>query len=409
MRRPHWKWLLPVALVVIGIVTAIMMYRPSDGWSLTPARSFGSPLRAGERVYLLTGQWRTRIALMDEGPLPTELFVDLWAFDAVTAKPQWRRRVQAERNGAMAGRSILGAQGNTLWLLLPRGLLAVSLSDGTTEADGDRIESQNPQLKGLLPKDSRYFQFDALGLKITAADGREWRLDPATFQARKVETDTFQARQDISHAAYFTPNHTSSFQKRGLHMPGHWLGLLTDQEMEKFHPETANEGVSGEVRRRLWHAKTGEAKNFFGKYTTYSEFKPLGGEFLMPGLLTIRDSGGEQRVLWIRDPDSVFLLHRDRLGEEGRWRLARVAGPEGRLLWDVGLPLSVLQSAMQSEKTVVLYGVEYRPRRNDQPRDPMHDAREKLIAIDLATGKLGAYDQSDVAQHIKALVPAEKQ
>lgn len=351
----------------------------------------------------------TWITLDDEEPRPSDLFVDLWAFDVGTAKPLWRRRVQTERNGAMAGRSMLGAEGNTMWLLLPRGLLAVSLSDGAVQADGNRIESQNPPLKGLLPKDSRYFLFDAQGLKIIAADAREWRLDPETFRARPAQTANSEVRQDVFRPAYFTPNYTSSFQQRGLEIPGHWLGVLTDKEAEAFHSQNATGSVSGEVRRRLWQAKTGQAENFFGKYTTYSDFKPLGVEFLMPGLLTVPQSGTPGQVLWARHPDSVFVLHRDRLGQEGRWRLARVAGPEGIVLWDTGLPLSVLQSVMQDAQTVVLYGVEYRQPQNDRPRDPMHDAREKLIAVDLATGKLGVHDQSDVAQHIKASVSAEEQ
>ena len=61
----------------------------------------------------------------------------------------------------------------------------------------------------------------------------------------------------------------------------------------------------------------------------------------MTGLLAAEAGGYQaQTALWRRDPDSVFVLSRDRLGEEGRLQLARVAGPAGKPVWSTALPLS---------------------------------------------------------------------
>lgn len=68
---------------------------------------------------------------------------------------------------------------------------------------------------------------------------------------------------------------------------------------------------------------------------------PESPDFLMAGLLAAEAGGYQaQTALWRRDPDSVFVLSRDRLGEEGRLQLARVAGPAGKPVWSTALPLS---------------------------------------------------------------------
>lgn len=355
-------------------------------------------MRVADRVFLLTGQWLTVPALEEElTPATTDLFVDLWSFDAATAKPLWRRRLETKRNGAMTGRKILGADGDTLWLLLPSGLTAVSTHDGSPQADSRKIEAINSQLADRIPHEDRYFEFDVQGLKMTSADGRIWRLQAGSFQATPDNAPP-KARPGISVPAYYAPNSTYSFLEYKLNIAGgRWLGLLTDKEAAAAREKgAANITDPWESRRRLWGARGEKAKNFFGEYWKYKEYTPLGPEFLHAGLLQTRDEK-TSRLLLEPNPDSVFVLHRDRLGEQGRLQLTRVAGPAGRVVWHAALPLSVLQCVMGGSKSVVLYGAEFRPPQDDRPRDPLHDAREMLVAVDLATGALGAHD---VHRHI---------
>ena len=200
------KRLLWVPVTAVTILAAFLV-SCGGGPFLGPVRTFGPALRSGDRVFLLTGQWRTLFSLDDEGPRETDLFVDLWAFDAATAKPLWRRRLQTERNGAMAGRSILGAEGSTLWLLLPRGVVAASLTDGAIQADGARIEARNPQLKGLLPKEHRYFQFgptrvdDHRRRRPRVAAGR-WNLLGARREQESPDRRARRHSADILYAEF---------------------------------------------------------------------------------------------------------------------------------------------------------------------------------------------------------------
>lgn len=385
-------------LMALTVIASALYVFVLPNFYLQPVKTFGPPLRVGNRVYLLTGQWKTK--LLDETARDTDLLVDLWAFDAGTARPVWRRRVEQERGGAMDGRALLGADGETLWLLLPSGIAAASLRDGSLIASPADIESRNPPLKGLLAREARYFQFDSAGLRVTAADARVWRIDARTFHARPGEGPAAAAAGTVR-PAYFTPNATYLFQERGLHIPGGWLGLLNEQEKEYLGRHNNVGGLDFQSRRRLWLARVGEGRNFFGPFKTYTNFKPLGDDFLAAGLLSAYDtSRGE--VLWMRNPDSVLVLHRDRLDERGRLRLSRIAGPDGRRVWDTALPLSVLQSVLPGEPSLVLYGREFTEPVDGRPRDPLHDAREKLIAIDLATGKIHAHDQDNVDVHIDA-------
>lgn len=406
--------LLPLIVLLFVGAIAVIPFRPR--FLQDPVRTFGPPLRAGDRVYLLTGQWSGRLSFSSRNrSRSTNLMVDLWAFDANLAAPLWRKRLQTERDGAMYGRQILGAEGNTMWLLVPRGLMAVSLSTGDILADTALIESRNEALKGLVPKESSYYRFDRGGLRFRAADGRTWRLDPASFAAQPAEKIpneyvTSQSSKDVAapsgagiSPAYFTPNATHAFQERGIIIPGRYLGLLNDQEAAYLQEKNTIGGLDYHSRRRLWSARTGEGANFFGKYTTYLDFKPLGEEYLGPGMLSSHAGTGRNTPLILFKPDGFLILHRDRLGEEGRLQLARIAGPDGRTLWKAALPLSVLQSVMPGDKSVVLYGLLYTPPEDDRPRDPHHTAIGMLLSIDLASGQLRYHDQSAVERHPAAV------
>src|SRR5690606_27088535 len=113
---------LLLLLVVAATVAAV-------GWLLskrgtTPLATAGAPVfssdAAGERVYMLTGQWeRIRVTgRRGSSFVYINLNVDLWAFDAPTAAPLWRKRLETEREGDMYNRHLLGLDQGVLWLLL---------------------------------------------------------------------------------------------------------------------------------------------------------------------------------------------------------------------------------------------------------------------------------------------------
>lgn len=390
-----WLTLFDDGLDPVGPLGPIV-YVPGDG---------------GGNVYLLSGQWKTTFTtgrtVGSNRTYRTDLLIDLWAFRAGDMSPLWRRRLETERGGAMSDRWILGEHDGTIWLLMNGRIEALSRVTGDRLAGPEEIEEINPELRGLLPTEVRFCAFDDNGLRITAADGHIWRLAGDSLKA----SPDFPAEAPPGTAnppAQTFPAATYMYQQRGLDIPGFWLGLLTESETPGFEKNNTIGGMDLETRRRLWRARAVTAENFFGEYLDYTELAalPNAPDFLGAGLLSEYQNGQPTGVIWLRDPDSVAVLHVDRLGEEGKLHLTRIAGPEGHVLWDTALPLSVLQSLIRTPEGVVLLGYEIQPAPDNRPRDPSHDALARLVSVNLANGALYTFSAEDYAEHPEA-VPAE--
>jgi hypothetical protein len=403
------RWIVAgLALVVglLGVLFIASILRGGGGPMASVASMIEEPVRArgpeGDRVYMMTSQWRTW-AGPARRPSRGGLLVDVWAFDADTGRPAWRQRLVDDRGGVNMGRKIFGAQGGVLWLLDGRQLVGLKLSDGARAFDAAAIEAANPALKGLMPTEDRYYRFDGTGLSFTAADGRLWRLtgEGAATTPGTAPPDSHVARAKIDENAahgVFVPantaggNGTSAFYGRGMDIGSRWLGLLHEREVELFRLGRVG-GVSPEQnpRMRLWSARIVQEKTFFGPKPKLVDFAPLAEspEFLQPALLTPNDV--HDAPIFSLKPDSVFVLHRDRLGVGGKLRLSKVAGPAGKVLWTAELPVETLEAVLPGERSIVLIGRHEQapllPRPNDTSRDSVH----QLVSVDIATGRMGVY------------------
>lgn len=381
-----------IGLAIFGLI----VYLP--GLTRTPPASFGAPVRAGGRLYLLTGQWQSSpFSRGSSRSQATDLLVDLWSFDATTLRPIYRRRIQKLRDGAMFGRALLGVQSGTAWLLLPTGLHAAELSTGALRATPQRIEELNPVLRGVLPTEGRYYTLSPDGLSIKAADAKVWYLHPDSLLV---------SERPVGIAAtpppYWAPDATLSYQERGFTIGKKWLGVLTAAEARSFTQYNSIGGIGEQIARALYVADVGARDTFFGERPTYSNLQPLTQEFLMPGLLAMHQPTGPGQAIYRRDPDSVFVLHPSRIDQARVLQLARVSGPGGKILWNIALPLTVLQSVLPGEESLVLYGRLFTPGDPNVARDPMHTAQEILVSIDWKTGAVKQHNQSDLKAHPEA-------
>lgn len=349
-------------------------------------------------MFVLTSQWKTFKSITgrrgSSGNSYTDLYVDVWAFDT-DAKPVWRQRVTQQRSGINMGRALLGVAGGKLWVLQPTGLVGLSTKDGAVVADVAKIEAANPALKSLLPTDDSFYKFDAAGLSFTAADGREWRLDSADLKATPVTPPPDQPAEGVFLPARWAGGvSTWMFMQRALMTRNGWFGLLDEAEAKQFAEQGAIGGIDPEKhpRTRLWQARVGSTATFFGPRPTFSNLRPLpeGEEYLHAGLLT----NGKDNALPIMlfKPDSMLVLHKDRLGDEGRLQLTRVTGPNGKPAWTVTLPMSRLEAVMPGETNIVLQG--YRP--EEDPNRGLNSSNvpidvDQLVSVDYATGRIGAY------------------
>ncbi|MEW5683433.1 MAG: PA2928 family protein [Pseudomonadota bacterium] len=400
---------LAALLAFVALIAGVVWLAVGGGGLVaSPASIQGEAVRgrtaeAGDRVFLITSQWRTyRSRASSSGTTYTRLVIDVWAFDPATARPIWRQRLVDERRGVNMGRAILGLQGGVLWLFDGRSILGLSPKDGARVADNGTFQAANPQLRGVMPTEAKYFRFDPQGLSFTAADGRDWRLtgEGAATRPDGPRLDTQAQRADprpgISIPARNAGgNGTWAFYTRGINIGGKtWLGLLAEPEAARFDAQDAIGGVDPQThpRTRLWTARIGSKSTFFGPRPTISEVRPLpeSPEFLTAGLLQDGRCCRDIPILLFR-PDSVLVLHRDRLGDQGRLKLTRVSGPLGKTVWSVDLPVQEIEAVLPGETSLVLIG-----RRDEAPLFRRRDTDrlesiDQLVSVDLATGKLGAY------------------
>jgi hypothetical protein len=123
------------------------------------------------------------------------------------------------------------------------------------------------------------------------------------------------------------------------------------------------------------------------EFSAYSVL-PESPTFLQAGLL--RADGSSKVALWYRNPDSIFVLHVDKLGLAGRLQITRASGPLGMPVWQVPLPMTSLASVMRGTNDLVLFG--RGPLSNDGQGDENDQVHHQLVRIDGASGKAIALD-----------------
>lgn len=380
----------------------------------------------GSRLFYLTGQWEKRIIRVGSSRNTSSKTlswhnVDLWEIDAASGQPLHRRRIK--RDKVNADMKAMGTEEGILWARIPE-LVGIRLSDGQIVADKAKIEAKNPSIATLIPKPpgSAFFLTDSqqplkfepdTGMIVRLDDARMVRIDPVTLEA----TPHVPRTSDSKSAAPTNPSAPPARSKvispangmdwyamvRSLTVAkpgtlGTWLGLLSEDERAKLNERNA--GVSYQMdfttprRHRLYRAELRKIEDFMSARIEYQNLEPLpdAPEFLMAGLLIEGPVESDQpTAMWRREPDSVFVISRDRLGEEGRMQMARISGPKGVPVWSISLPISNLSAWIPGEKQAFILGPD-----PSAKRSPMAEENEntvfQILSIDLTDGKLSVFN-----------------
>ena len=417
------KKILLFILLLGGAALLWKVGRWQSQLSLTPPDILGGPVRLkdehGDRLYYLTSQWEKRISSVGGSRSSSSrkttswLFIDLWAVDAATAQPVFRKRIKKDKvNGDEIA---MGVEQGVLWARIPE-LVGIRLADGVVIADSGKIEERNPSLKGLMPKppgvgmflteDMQPLKFDpSAGMIVRLDDARKVRIDPVTLEATPYvapKKDSVEKTPGRAKIERLSNGMEWRAMVRGVAMQRpdgeqDWLGLIGEPELAEV---TERKSISNQMnftepmRHKLYRAKLRKVEDFMGVGVRFLEPTPLPEtpEFLMGGLLTQdTPTWDQQTALWRKNPDSVFVLSRTRLGEDGRMQVARIAGPAGRPVWSKDLPLSAMSAWFPGERHALMLGQD-----PSAERSPMAEEGEnpsmQIVSIDLETGELKSFN-----------------
>lgn len=288
---------------------------------------------------------------------------DLQALDTETARPLWKQRLLTlgddEARGTRPSRvigsaahgALLGQDGGVVWLVLDNEPWAVSAADGKPIANEAGIEERNPELKGLLPSESKFYGFDQ-GLVVMTADARQLVIrGPALKAVPYVPTPVPVAPPELKSNG--TPRIVplriaiGDVPARLVELDGQRIGLYSDAEAKDAADDTFGDHLrypysilkeGAQVRRRFWHANTVPTTRFdetFDRFTAFTPIDPaptfLNGRFVkVPGT---------DDAMPLDPPAGVLVWHNTRIDNEGRLAVTRL-DTTLKSLWTAELPIS---------------------------------------------------------------------
>jgi len=322
------------------------------------------------RLWVLTKQEEQRQvsvrgSTLNSGRFRTDTFFhfDLQAMDPETARPLWKQRLLTLGDdkahgtrpsrviGSAADGALLGQEGDVVWLVLDHEPWAVSAADGKLLANGAGLEERNPELKGLLPSESKFYGFDQ-GLVLMTADARQFVVRGPDLKATPyVPTPVTAPPPDLKSngSPRIVPLRMAigEIPARLVELDGRRIGLYSEKEARDAADDTFGDHLrypysilkeGAQVRRVFWQANTVPMTRFDETFDRFTDFTPVEGA---PGFLNgrfVRVHGTDNAVL-LDQPAGVLVWHDTRIDSEGRLAVTRLdAGLKN--LWTTELPIS---------------------------------------------------------------------
>ncbi len=357
------------------------------------------------RLWLLVKQEEQKVRIVGQsrrasGTTVSETLYhfDLQAHDTHTTDRVWKTRLltlKGEDGGHSAQARILGQDGNIVWLFLRDQPVAVSAKDGSRLADGAAIEERNASLRGLMPKELKYFTFDN-GLIITAADAHRHKVRAADYVAEPyspASEEQFTRLQYMS-ATWNGGYRTRDFLVQHAQLGGRWLGLYTEKEATDAGNDEFGDHLTdptrvllegARARRTFWTARIGKTREFTeGAHDRLFDLTraPGAADFLEAGLL-IR--AGTRQPLLLQNPEGLLVLHRTRIDAEGRLALTRL-DTELREKWSSTLPIQELRNRFEFPDRLLMCGAV------ELTKEGVTGWQEFVIATQLSDGATQAWN-----------------
>jgi hypothetical protein len=184
------------AIVVIAIIAGFIfllrgcLSRYDERSAITPALYFE---KSGKAVVFTIIQYG-KATSYSSGPrgtyksMSTNYFIQ--ANDAVSGELVSNKKIRHNSDIKFRPVKIMGAGNNIAWVFIGE-LLAYDPFTLEKLADREIIEAKNPELKGKMPEEERYYKYDrnTNTILITATDGMKFLLSTADLKVTAVDED----------------------------------------------------------------------------------------------------------------------------------------------------------------------------------------------------------------------------
>jgi hypothetical protein len=257
--------------------------------------------------------------------------------------------------GSSVAASILGQDGELVWLLIGDAPFALAASDGRFVADPDTLQAGNPELADKLPSGAEHYGFDR-GLVVRTADARQWVVrGPQAKVADYVPTPQPPAypegRLKANGSRALVPMYPiGEIPARMAVLDGQRLGLYSEKEAADAADDAWGDNLlypysildeGALARRTFWRVRTVEEEKFDERFERLAAFDPVAGAptYLKGRFLKDLATGMPGEPLVLDDPAGVMVWHSTRMDDAGRLALARLDASL-KELWRTELPLS---------------------------------------------------------------------
>ncbi|MEO5943492.1 MAG: PA2928 family protein [Ferruginibacter sp.] len=289
---------------------------------------------------------------------------------------------------------ILGAEGRHAWVFLNELMVFDAFS---LEKVGDikMIEAKNPSLKGMMPKESQYYNFNDADSEIIfkTNDGAQWSIHSNTLLAtpyvqpqrlvnKSIAERTASQLQDRL-KELLKPHLDFNQLKVNQDTADHqWLGLYTADEIEMLYKKISLMPASGQDGRRQFYNAVYDSVPYrgFEINTPTLQTSTAGSFYLNGGFLTDKQTA---KAVYLKDPDSYLLVYKKAIGQEGEVIISRIS-KEGKNLWQLNTGVNKWIDYTLTGNSLFIFA-------NDN-KEISGDDCSLLLIVDCRTGKVNKYD-----------------
>lgn len=289
---------------------------------------------------------------------------------------------------------VLGGEGHHAWVFINE-LMAFDAFNLQTVADVKMIEAKNPSLKGMMPKERQYYEFnvEAQGIVFKANDGAQWVIHSNSLMAQPyIQPGKLESKSVAERIATQLQDRLKDLRKPGVDFNQlkvnqdtfnhHWLGLYASEEIQTLYKKISLIPQSGQdTRRQFYNARYDSVLNRGVETDTPRlQASTAGTYYLNGGFLADKLNGS---AIHLYDPAGYLLIHKKTIGQEGDIIINRIS-KEGQSLWALNTGVKKWIDYKFTGNSLFIFA-------NDNKEIGSDDC-SIFIVVDCKTGNIKVYD-----------------